>query len=186
MCACTLPTAAPSQGQWHPRGGAPGREACLVGLKGLPPHVTALPHATLDYENNVGMEVSLQHKRDGKKQPSSHGLDTTPPAWRAPLPTAATPETPGTAEGPDADSSWCHMFCSSFVVLPILKSHAGLLSRSQSMTKKTQIKHGHTSQTPPAHQPWEPSCRRGRGHQGDRAGKLWTDPCRDVACFSYY
>lgn len=36
-----------------PRGGTPGRGARSVGLKGLPPHGTAL----LPDENNVGMEV---------------------------------------------------------------------------------------------------------------------------------
>lgn len=52
MCALALRTAAPSQGGGT-QGGTPGRGACSVGLKGLPPHGTAL----LPYENNVGMEV---------------------------------------------------------------------------------------------------------------------------------
>lgn len=88
------------------------------------------------------------------------------------------------------NSSRCHTLCSSCVVLPILKSHAGLLGRSQSMTEKTQIEHGHTSQT---HLPADPGNQAAEGGgvvrvtEGETRGQsgkvVGPRTCRDVACF---
>lgn len=159
-----------------PRGGTPGRGARSVGLKGLPPHGTAL----LPYENNVGMEVCPLSTKGTERNTISHGLETT----------TATPKAPGTARALMQNSSRCHTLCSSCVVLPVLKSHAGLLGRSQSMTEKTQIEHGHTSQT---HLPADPGNQAAEGGgvvrvtEGETRGQsgkvVGPRTCRDVACF---
>lgn len=175
----------------HPRRGSgtpgrhPGPRAAVSGAERPPAAVTALPHTTLHYENNVGLEVCPLSTKGRKETPIS------PRVRDHAASTAATPETQAPPRALTQDSSWCHTLYSSFVVL-ILKSHAGLLSRSQSMTRRP----GSNTATPlrptcpPALgtklQKGAESSGRLREKPGHRAGKSWAQNTSRWSLLFYY
>lgn len=144
-----------------PRGGTPGRGARSVGLKGLPPHGTAL----LPYENNVGMEVCPLSMKGTERNTISHGLETR----------TAMPKAPGTAGGPDAEFQPVPHALQQLCGPPHSKVTRG---SSRSFTEHDREDPDRTRphfSDPPARRPWEPSCRRGRSRQGDRGRNQGTE-----------
>lgn len=159
-----------------PRGGTPGRGARSVGLKGLPPHGTAL----LPYENNVGMEVCPLSMKGTERNTHLPGVrDHNGHA-----------QGPGHRQGPDAEFQPVPHALQQLCGPPRSKVTRG---SSRSFTEHDREDPDRTRphfSDPPARRPWEPSCRRGRSCQGDRgrnqgqSGKVvGPRTCRDVACF---